>query len=155
MARKAIVDRETVLQLLREGKTSQSIASQFGVSRQAIDLHRKEFVRTGVLTAARVPREPAPVKTPPQTPSPLPVTTAPVRTPKAENISLDQMIDILIRSLAAMKRLPELENEVAVLRQRHEAAIAKITELEERERKRLDQETQWQEAQKSLQRTNI
>lgn len=155
MARKAIVDRDTVLKLLREGKTSGSIASQYGVSRQAIDLHRKEFVRTGALTA-RIAREPAPASTlPVATTTPLPVTPAPVKTPKTESVSLDQMIDILIRSLSAMKRLPELENEVAVLRQRHEAAIAKITELEDREKKRQEQETQWQEAQKSLQRNNV
>ena len=62
MARKAIVDRNTVLQLLKEGKTSQNIATQFGVSRQAIDLHRKEFIRTGLLQAAGAP--PLPVTTP-------------------------------------------------------------------------------------------
>ena len=55
MARKAIVDRNTVLQLLKEGKTSQSIANQFGVSRQAIDLYRKEFVRTGLLQSSSAP----------------------------------------------------------------------------------------------------
>ena len=62
MARKAIVDRNTVLQLLKEGKTSQTIATQFGVSRQAIDLHRKEFIRTGLLQAAGA--APLPVTTP-------------------------------------------------------------------------------------------
>ena len=55
MARKAIVDRNIVLQLLKEGKTSQSIAAQFGVSRQAIDLHRKEFIRTGLLPGSGAP----------------------------------------------------------------------------------------------------
>ena len=55
MARKAIVDRNVVLQLLKEGKTSQSIASQFGVSRQAIDLYRKEFVHAGLLPSSVAP----------------------------------------------------------------------------------------------------
>jgi len=61
MARKATVDRNLVLQFLKEGKTSQSIATQFGVSRQAIDLYRKEFFRTGLLQNNITPcRQPYP-----------------------------------------------------------------------------------------------
>jgi len=65
MARKATVDRNLVLQLLKEGKTSQSIAMQFGVSRQAIDLYRKEFFRTGLLQNNVTP---LPVTTPNSSP---------------------------------------------------------------------------------------
>ena len=54
MARKAIVDRPAVLEMLKEGKTSQAIADRFGVSRQAIDLYRKQFTREGLLQPARV-----------------------------------------------------------------------------------------------------
>ena len=145
MARKAMVDREKVLQLLREGQTSQSIAGQFGVSRQAIDLHRKEFLRTGALDA-RVMRQPAPTVTR-QSPPPLAAAPAPRKTPKAATVSLDQMIDLLIQSFAAMKKLPELELEVNKLKQQYETALAQLAQMEEREKKRLEQEARWREAQ--------
>ena len=70
MARKATVDRNLVLQFLKEGKTSQSIATQFGVSRQAIDLYRKEFFRTGLLQNIITPL-------PAAAPNPAPLTVSP------------------------------------------------------------------------------
>mgnify|MGYP001205205053 FL=1 len=142
MARKAIVDRNTVLKLLQEGKTSGSIALQFGVSRQAIDLHRKEFLRTGVLEA-RVPYHAAPIidqKLPP------PLTDAP-KPVKNTAASLDQVIDLLIQSFSAMKKLPELEAEVKKLQQQYTGAMIQVTQLEEREKKRLEQEIRWREVQ--------
>jgi hypothetical protein len=149
MARKATVNREVVLQLLREGKTSQNIASQFGVSRQAIDLHRKEFVRTGALeprSISSITREPSPVtvQEPILTP---PVTPSPEIKSKPETVSLDQMIDLIIQSLAALKKLPELESEFNKLRRQHEATLSQVVQLEEREKKRLDQEARWRDAQ--------
>lgn len=140
-----MVDREKVLELLRAGQTSQSIAGQFGVSRQAIDLHKKEFIRTGALDA-RVIRQPAPAGTQ-QSPPPLTTTPATVQTPKAATVSLDQMIDLLIQSFAAMKKLPELEMEVNKLKQQYETALAQLAQVEEREKKRLEQEARWREAQ--------
>ncbi len=142
MARKAIVDRDTVLILLQEGKTSGSIARQFGVSRQAIDLHRKEFLRTGVLEA-RVPYHATPIidqKLPP----PLPSVQKPV---KNAAVSLDQAIDLLIQSFTAMKKLPELEAEVKKLQQQYTTALIQVAQLEEREKKRLEQEIRWREVQ--------
>src|SRR5208283_1618191 len=99
MARKAIVDRNTVLQLLKEGKTSQSIAAQFNVSRQAIDLHRKEFIRTGLLPGTAIP---LPV-TEPQTIAST-ISSKPTPTVSPKDISLDQMIDLFIKAFDAMKR---------------------------------------------------
>lgn len=49
MARKAIVNKDTVLRMLREGETTQRIAEGFNVSRQAIDLYRKDFIGKGLL----------------------------------------------------------------------------------------------------------
>jgi len=148
MARKVIVDRNTVLQLLKEGKTSQSIASQFGVSRQAIDLHRKEFIRTGLLPAAGT----APLSI--TTSMPIPSTATPlnsfkqiVTTPKPQEISLDQMIDLFIKAFDALKRLPELEDEVVKFRNEHEGLLQQIAQLEEREQKRKEQETRWLQTQ--------
>jgi len=149
MARKAVVDRNIVLQLLKEGKTSQSIASQFGVSRQAIDLYRKEFVRTGLLPGLSSP--PAlPASVPAPTPEKInpPVSTKPLSTTiQPHEVSLDQMIELIITAFAALKRLPELEAETAKYRRDYEGLLNKITQLEERERKRKEQETRWIHAQ--------
>ena len=49
MTRKAVVDRDTILNMLREGKTTQNIAEKYGVSRQAIDLHRRDYIKKGLL----------------------------------------------------------------------------------------------------------
>ena len=148
MARKAIVNRDTVLQLLKEGKTSQSIGTQFGVSRQAIDLYRKEFVRTGLLPAAD--NTPLPIATVSQVP-PIDtpnVSAKPFSTSiKPQEVSLDQMIELMIQSFAALKRLPELENEVAEFRREHEGLLKQIAQLEESEKKRKEQEARWLQAQ--------
>lgn len=152
MARKAIVNRDTVLQLLREGQTSQSIASQFGVSRQAIDLHRKQFVREGRLESRAIYQAtpPAPLK-----PAPRPVTATPPEVPRSQpalppqpaNISLDQMIDLLIKAFDALKRVPELETELADLHRSYAEAKAQVEQLQSREQKRKEQEARWIHAQ--------
>ena len=143
MARKPIVDRNTVLQLLKEGKTSQTIAAQFSVSRQAIDLHRKEFIRTGLLPSAG--STPLPVATP-QTITPIvSFKTASAITPK--DISFDQMIELFIKAFTALKRIPELEAEVEKYRREHEDLLKQIEQLEEHEKKRKEQETRWLQAQ--------
>ena len=143
MARKPIVDRNTVLQLLKEGKTSQSIATQFGVSRQAIDLHRKEFIRTGLLPAASA--VPLPVTTP-QTITPA-ISAKPTSAITPKEISLDQMIDLFIKAFDALKRIPELEAEVERFRREHENLLKQIEQLEEHEKKRKEQETRWLQTQ--------
>lgn len=149
MARKAIVDRDTVLKLLLEGKTSQSIANQFGVSRQAIDLHRKEFIRSGMLGTRNIAQgtQQYPVVKPTTQLSKPPVVQPTLHTPalpKLTNVSLDQMIDLLIQSFSAMKRLPEVEAELAKLKNNYDAVIAKVVQMEERDKKHLEQEIRWQ-----------
>ena len=148
MTRKAIVDRNTVLQLLKEGKSSQVIAAKFGVSRQAIDLYRKDFTRTGLLPAAGAAPLPITTSTPiPATIAP-PVLTKSVSTSvKPPEVSLDQMIELMIQAFAALKRLPELENEVATFRREHEGLLQQIAQLEEYEKKRKEQETRWLQTQ--------
>ncbi|HEX9896968.1 MAG TPA: helix-turn-helix domain-containing protein [Dehalococcoidales bacterium] len=159
MARKAIVDRETVLQMLREGKTSQVIADQYGVSRQAIDLYRKQFVTGGLLPETRTARpittkEPKPGiqytyrHTPEPAPEPKPVqdfaTPLPTETPA---LSLDQMVDLIIQAFAALKRVPELEAETAKIRKSHDALLQQVEQLQSREQKRKEQEARWIHAQ--------
>ncbi len=143
MARKAIVDRNTVLQLLKEGKTSQTIASQFGVSRQAIDLHRKEFIRTGLLQGSSAPlsiTKPSPTMT-------TPVSSKPTKSLTPQDVSLDQMIELLIKAFSALNRIPELEAEVERYRRDYEGLFKQIEQLEEREKKRKEQEARWIHAQ--------
>jgi hypothetical protein len=143
VARKAIVDRNVVLQLLKEGKTSQSIASQFGVSRQAIDLYRKEFVHAGLLQGSAAPLPSIttfPAATLPVSPEPAPAITL-------HDVSLDQMIDLMIKAFDALKHEPELEAEVTKYRRDYESLLKKIEQLEEGEKKRKEQETRWIQSQ--------
>jgi hypothetical protein len=142
MARKPIVDRNTVLQFLKEGKTSQFIATQFGVSRQAIDLHRKEFIRTGLLPGACT--TPLPAATP-KTTTPA-ITAKPVFDITSKDISFDQMIDLFIKAFDALKRIPGLEAEVEKYRREHDDLLKQIEQLEELEKKRKEQETRWLQA---------
>ena len=142
MARKAIVNRNVVLQLLKEGKTSQSIASQFGVSRQAIDLYRKEFVRAGLLQGSAAPLPPV---TSPAATIPISPKQKPAISP--HDVSLDQMIDLMIKAFDALKHAPELETEVAKYRRDYEGLLKKIEQLEEGEKKRKEQETRWIQSQ--------
>ena len=147
MARKAVVDRNIVLQLLKEGKTSQSIATQFGVSRQAIDLYRKEFFRTGLLQNIITP---LPAAAP--NPAPLPVSPAAPSKPlssalQPEDVSLDQLIELMIKAFDALKRIKELEAEAEKYRNEHDALVKQIEALEEREKKRKEQESRWLHAQ--------
>ena len=158
MARKAIVDREIVLQLLREGKTSQAIASQYGVSRQAIDLYRKQFVQSGLLPETRLTRSvtsvsqsnvPQPSRQIPEPamepkPSSSPTTSPPAATTA---LSLDQMVDLIIQAFSALKRVPELETEIEKLQKGYDSALQQVEQLRAREQKRQEQETRWIHAQ--------
>ena len=51
------VDSEQVLKLLREGSTPTEIAAGFRVTRQAIDLYRRRFIRQNLLDKMRVTRK--------------------------------------------------------------------------------------------------
>lgn len=147
MARKSIVERNTVLQLLKEGKTSQSIAVQFGVSRQAIDLYRKEFIRTGLLPGSAAPLLITTSTPVPSTATPPASSKPAVPVLKLQEVSLDRMIELFIKAFDALKRFPELEAEVAKLRSEHEGLLKQITQLEEREQKRKEQEARWLQVQ--------
>ncbi|MDP2919022.1 MAG: helix-turn-helix domain-containing protein [Dehalococcoidia bacterium] len=155
MARKAIVDRTAVLELLKEGKTSQAVADRYGVSRQAIDLYRKQFVREGLLSPAHPTRQPgttvkksdriadeprAPYYAGPQPPTPPRLPTRPA-------LSLDQAVDLLIQALTALKRVPELEKEIEQLKKTNGMLQAQFEEMQGREQKRHEQESRWFQAQ--------
>lgn len=159
MARKAIVDREIVLQLLHEGKTSQAIANQYGVSRQAIDLYRKQFVQDGVLQRSRTTRPATTVKPKPNNkpihhqtaePSPELKGQAYLFTPPLQatiTVPVDQIVDLVYQAFTALKRIPELEAEITEIRKNYESALQQIEQLKDREQKRQEQEARWIHAQ--------
>jgi len=160
MARKATVDREVVLQMLKEGKTSQVIANRFAVSRQAIDLYRKQFTIEGILTVSPRPRVAPPVPgapaagkpTPPDpvlqdSPPPAAKLAEPTIETEPDAVSLDKLEDLIIQAFTALKRNHELEAEMAALKKNYEAALHQIEQLKEREMKRREQEQRWLHAQ--------
>ena len=152
MARKAIVDKEIILDLLKKGETTQRIAERFKVSRQAIDLHRKEFIKNGLLPDKRAARnrkdtveaatskrdienEENPVK------QSVFLDTKASRQEPGE--SLDAQIELIINAFNALKRLTVLEKELDTLKQENEAAKLEIERLKAQENKRLNQEKRW------------
>ena len=152
MARKAIVDKEIILDLLKKGETTQRIAERFKVSRQAIDLHRKEFIKNGLLPDKRAARnrkdtveaatskrdienEENPVK------QSVFLDTQAFRQEPGE--SLDAQIELIINAFNALKRLTVLEKELDTLKQENEAAKLEIERLKAQENKRLNQEKRW------------
>jgi len=141
MARKAIVNKDAVLSMLREGETTQRIAEKFNVSRQAVDLHRRDFIERGLLPNERAPRtRKAPKEAAPEKQDPISHRQSP---PSKDIVSLDEQIDLIIDAFNALKRLPQLEKEAERYKQEYENAVHEIELLKENERKRLDQESRW------------
>ena len=141
MARKAIVNKDIILSMLREGETTQRIAEKFNVSRQAIDLYRKDFIEKGLLPNQRAVRtRKAPKESVPQNQKLISPRQSP---PSKDLVSLDEHIDLIINAFNALKRLPQLEKEVETCKQEYENALHEIACLKENEKKRLDQESRW------------
>ena len=57
------------------------------------------------------------------------------------------MIELIIKAFDALKRIPELEAEVTKYRSEYNGLITQIEQLEEREKKRKEQEIRWIHAQ--------
>ncbi len=141
MARKAIVDKDSILSLLREGETTQHIADKFNVSRQAIDLHRKDFIKKGLLPDQRASRI-RKVRNEDDTNGQKLMTPKEIF-PLKDIGTLDDQIDLIINAFNALKRLPYLEKEIEKYKQEYETALQEIERLKENEKKRLDQERRW------------
>lgn len=136
MARKATVDKDEVLRMLQEGKTTQYVADQFGVSRQAIDLHRREFINRGLLQDQRAFRKArAERKT---------VYT------KGDSVSLEQLIDLIIDAFSALKQLPEVEADLEKYKREYLSAREEIERLRKKEEKWKEQELRWQVVQEQV-----
>jgi len=129
MARKAIVDKDIVLNLLKEGKTTKHIAEQFGVSRQAIDLHRRELISMNLLPDQRAGRKQRAAKE--------------TLTPKRSVVSLEQQIDLIIAAFSALKSLPKLEAELKKYKRDYENTLQELERLRKSEQKRQEQEQQF------------
>ena len=148
MARKAIVDRDTVLRMLRDGQTTQHVADHFGVSRQAVDLHRKDFIARGLITDQRAARSRRSTAAPTAEATPTVTEATPAPSPRElAALPLDQIIDLAIDAFAALKKLPEAEAERDRYQKSYEAAAAEIERLKEAESHRRTQEQRWFHAQ--------
>jgi hypothetical protein len=152
MARKAIVDKEIILDLLKKGETTQRIAERFKVSRQAIDLHRKEFINNGLLPDKRAERTRKYTIEYSTSAGDVENEQNSVQQPELMNAqasrqesgeSLDAQIDLIINAFNALKRLTVLEKELDTLKKENEAAKLEIERLKTQENKRLNQEKRW------------
>ncbi|MBI2288499.1 MAG: helix-turn-helix domain-containing protein [Chloroflexi bacterium] len=132
MARKATVDKDVVLRMLREGESTYAVAKHFGVSRQAVDLHRKEFIQGGLLVDKRAPRK--------TLNSPMGDITEVKNYPA---ISLDRLVDLVIEAFNSLKKVPALEAELEKYRRSYQKANERIELLEKEVSKRKEQEDHW------------
>ena len=142
MARKAIVNRDVILNLLREGKTTQYIAEKFSVSRQAIDLHRRDLINQGLLPdqrAVRIKKAAKEDMSPQLEPGSLPESA----TTEHQITSLDEQVDLMINAFDALKRLPKLETELEMYKRKYEDARQEVERLQQIEQKRHEQERRW------------
>ena len=134
MARKAIVDVEKVIMMLREGQSTQAVAEYFGVSRQAIDLHRRKFIQSGQLVDKRAPRKV--------------VSLLESNRPEVKDyssVSLDRLIDLVIEAFDSLKKIPKLEVELERYKQEYHKAAERIELLEKEVKKRQEQEAHWRQ----------
>jgi predicted ArsR family transcriptional regulator len=140
MARKPIVDRDIVLCMLQEGSSTQQVAERFGVSRQAVDLHRKDFINQGLLKNERAARKPG------STSSVSASTSAdipPQSTTSSAPASIDDLIELLITAFTALKRVPELETQLEQYKDAYQRTLKEVERLSKEAEKRHDQELRW------------
>ena len=133
MARKATIDVDRAMQMLREGESTQAVAEHFGVSRQAIDLHRRKFIESGQLADRRAPRTTAPSSGGYN----AGIKAAPPAVP------LDGLIELVIQAFDSLKKLPNLEAELEKYKQDYARAAERIEMLEKEVSRRKEQEARW------------
>ena len=132
MARKATVDRDIALRMLRDGQSTNAVADYFGVSRQAIDLHRKEFIQGGLLVDRRAPRKATVLK-----------DNDEIKAKGYTAVSLDRLVDLVIEAFNSLKQVPELEKELEKYKRDCQKASERIELLEKEVSKRKEQESRW------------
>ena len=145
MARKATVDVIKVLQMLEEGESTLSVAEHFGVSRQAIDLHRRKFIQSGKLGERRAPRRTVTLLEPAEagikdnqafsaaqrydagrkgSPVVSPAKPADSGIKGAQPVSLDRLIELIIEAFDSLKQVPRLELEAKLEKYKRDYQIA-------------------------------
>ncbi|GEM_PF-662020 len=179
MARKPTVDVVQVMQMLIDGQSTQSVADHFGVSRQAIDLHRRKFIQSGQLVERRAPRRalssPGPagaetksrsaetlIKSGPfvSIPGPADAGTGVYQavprpdiarrgTRGSEAVSLDRLIELIIEAFDSLKQVPKLEAELEKYKSDYMKAAEQIEILEKAVSKRNEQEERWKQVMRS------
>jgi len=148
MARKATVDVDKVMQMLREGQSTQAVAEFFGVSRQAIDLHRHKFIQSGQLVDRRAPRRMVNLLEPAETgirssPTVSLPKSAETGVQGSEAVSLDRLIELIIEAFDSLKQVPKLEAELEKYKRDYQKAAEQIELLEKEVSKRQSQEARW------------
>ena len=138
--------------MLQEGRSTQVVAERFGVSRQAIDLHRRDFISRGILSnerAARTPRSTptAATPTPPAAATESPAVAAPHPQRAPASVPLDDLIELVISAVSALRRLPELEAELDRSHRDCRKAVEELDRLRDEAQNRQDQELRWRLAQ--------
>ncbi len=114
MTRKAVVNKDIILSMLKEGESTQRIAEKFNVSRQAIDLYRRDFIGKGLLPNQRAVRtRKEPKETAPQKQTPIPPKESPPS--KAVIISLDEQIDYYGFGIQPERPAPKTSKELEEL----------------------------------------
>ena len=97
------VDSEQVLKLLREGSTPTEIAAGYSVTRQAIDLYRRKFIRQNLLDKMRVARKRA-------YPSPS--------TELLQNSEMRYIQELLAKRFQEAAEVPKLKSRITELEER-------------------------------------
>ena len=143
MARKPTVDVDKVIEMLRDGQSTQAVAEFFGVSRQAIDLHRRKFIQSGQLAERRAPRKTVPFPEPAEagakgSPSVSLSESAETGTKGSQAGSLDGLIERIVAAFDSLKQVPkpELEAELEKYKRDYRKAAERIELLEKAVSKR-------------------
>ena len=148
MARKPTVDVNKVMDMLLEGQSTQTVADFFGVSRQAIDLHRRKFIQSGQLVERRAPRRPGVLTGPAEAGIKGSLDVSLAKSLKAgvkgeSTVSLDRLIELIIEAFDSLKQVPKLEAELEKYKRDYLKAVEKIDQLEQAVSKRNEQEARW------------
>jgi len=113
------VDIEKALGLLQAGNTTQEVANNFNVSRQAVEIHRSRFIKQGLLQPGRGGRR---------------TKQSPI------HLTLEQGIDIMTDAFRKARDYPELEAELEKYKRGYNNLLETMKSLKQGEKKRSGQE---------------
>jgi hypothetical protein len=123
----AKVNQEEVLRMLQAGKKPTEIAKVFKVTRQAIGLHRAEFIRRGLLTK-KIHRTKRIIQV----------------APDGHLTNLDESVEALIKMAGLAAKVPGLEEENWQLKNKLAATQNALKVIQKRDQEREDQASRYQ-----------